>query len=400
VDLDAPIKFVRRLLGVLGWGGGEREAPLSASPRHHALAETASPLAGMLADGRLEPVLQVIVQVAARVTGAAAAVVVVDAVGRVERFAGEGIDGCMRDTLLRPDLLTALLARLRAIGRPVGPEDLDRATGRTLAAVAPNGFLAFPLGESVSGLLVVLEPMAGVGFEEDAVAGAALLAMLGAATMGAAQRITVLREGHEELRRLVGEALAHRDQELRRTARALHEGIGQRLAAVNAQLQALAPLLEEGTAGARARLQDARALVEQTLGEVRELAQELRPSVLEDFGYVQALRWYLGRLQERARVPLSLEVEGAETRLPGELEGALYRATEEALGAVVRREEAAMPVRVRYRREPTRVSVEIAGRPPERSSLVAIRERLRPFGGDVHVSREPEGFALELPMVN
>ena len=110
----------------------------------------------------------------------------------------------------------------------------------------------------------------------------------------------------------------------------------------------------------------------------------MRPSVLESLGYVEALRWYLKRLRERLGVPHSLVVEGVETRLPIEMESALYRATEDALAGAMRRLET-QPLRVRYRRDPAAVQVQIVGGRPEASDVIAVRERLRPFGGAVRV---------------
>jgi signal transduction histidine kinase len=210
--------------------------------------------------------------------------------------------------------------------------------------------------------------------------------------------VATLRETSDALRRFAGEILERRDEQLRQTARELHDGIGQRLAAANAQLQALAPLLDGSPPAARERFRDARALVVRTLGELRELAHALRPSVLEDFGYVQALRWHLRRLRARDGLSLALEVEGSEVRLPIEVETALFRATEEVLASIAPGGDGRV-LRVRYRGT-AGVMVEIAGGAVEPVDLGPVRERLRPFGGDVHVDSAPDAatvIAFEIP---
>jgi signal transduction histidine kinase len=376
--------FLRQILGRLA-SASLVAGPTDAHERCEMLAQAAVALADGSAGRRLDDILQVTVRAAARMTRAAAMLAVLDGDGRLQRFAAEGADGCTRETLARPEVLGSLVLRLRALGRPVGPDDLEEPAARTLAALAPHGFLAIPLGSEVAALLVLMEPAAGADLDEGAVAAVTVLGVLARAALRSAERFVALRESREELRRLAREVLSARDRELRRTAHTLHEGICQRLAAANAQLQALDPLLDADPTAARARLRDARALVHQSLGELRELAQELRPSVLEDFGYVQALRWYLARLRARAGVALSLEVEGEERRLPLAMEGALYRATEEALGAVTRSAESG-PLRVRFRRDQAAVQLEIAGGRPEALNLVAMRERLRPYGGVVRVT--------------
>jgi signal transduction histidine kinase len=222
---------------------------------------------------------------------------------------------------------------------------------------------------------------------------ASMLAMLAARALDGAHRLETLRETCDALRRFAAEILERRDEQLRQTGRELHDGIGQRLAAANAQLQALEPLLDGAPAAARERFRDARTLVVRTLGELRELAHALRPSVLEDFGYVQALRWHLRRLRARDGVSLALEVEGPEVRLPLEVESALFRATEDVLAGIVRGGEGRL-LRVRYRAGAGPVTVEITGCPGEPLNLVRVRDRLRPFGGAVTVGSAPDATTV------
>jgi signal transduction histidine kinase len=354
--------------------------------RRDVLAHAAVELAGVRCDAGLDAVLRITVEAAARITGAAAALALAADDGRLERFAASGLDGCTRETLAREDVLRVLLERLRALARPLAPEDLDPATARTLLAVAPYGIVVVPV--DADAFLVVADRTPERGLDPDGLAVVTLLARLARASLGRAREYAALEAACAELRRLSGQVLARRDEEFGRTARELHEGICQRLAAVNAQLEALGVMVD-GQRAPLARLRDARGLVNQSVGELRELAQRLRPSVLENLGYVEALRWYVGRLRERSGVALSLEVEGGETRLPFDMECALFGATEEALGATSGG-KVSPRVRIRYRREPAAVRVEIAGTPPGTVDLVAIRERLRPFGGAVQVTTTPE----------
>jgi signal transduction histidine kinase len=47
-------------------------------------------------------------------------------------------------------------------------------------------------------------------------------------------------------------------------------------------------------------------------------------------------------------------------------------------------------LRVRYRHEGSGVHIEIAGQHPGNIDLIAMRERLRPFGGAVRVTSRPD----------
>ena len=375
--------------------GGPRGG--ASAGRIEALIDAALALANDSADGELETVVQQVARRAAAITGAVAALALVDAEGRLERFAADGADRCTWETIVSPEVLGPLVARVRALGRPLGLDDLEGAT--TLAALAPFGLVAIPVGPGVSGVLLLIEPAAEGVLDDEAFAAVGMLATLAATALENVRQFATLRETCDALRHVAVDVIERRDEQLRHTAGEIHEGIGQRLAAANAQLQALEPMLDGGPPAARERLRDARALVVGVLGELRDLAHALRPSLLEDFGYVPALRWYLRQLRERSGISLSLEIEGPDCRLPFEMESALFRATEEVLGSIVRQQDA-RPLRVRYRRDPDTVQVEIAGPTSEPGNLVAVRERLRRFGGAVRVTSAPDAstiIAVEVP---
>ena len=360
------------------------ESPESAQ-RHDALTDAAVALAEARGDAAPDAVLHTAAAAAARIAGAAAVVVTTDD-GRVERLVGPTLDGCTRETLSRPEILLEVEARLEAVGHPVSVGDLDVATARTLAAVAPDGCVFVRIERRAVFVLI------DRALDDETLRLVTVLARLTAAALERARTTAGLHTACEELRALSVHVLVRQDDDLGRTADELHEGTCQRLAAANAQLEALAAMLEGQRA--LARLRDARALVNQALGELRELAQRMRPSVLASLGYVEALRWYVKRLRDRG-VALSLEVEGAETRLPSDIETALYRATEEALAAAAEMRGPSR-LRVRYRREPETVRVEIAGPSPDAVDLVAMRERLRPFGGAVHVTASDERAVIHV----
>ena len=396
IALPNSMRPIRWLLGRLMAPFEEPQERDAAPDRRRALTEAAFALAGE-PEGSQEGMLRATVQAVTRLTGAGAALVMVDEDGALERMVATAADGCLRETLVRPDVLGPLIERLRALGRPLGADDLDGVVVDLLEAVAPHGFLALPVNAAVRGFLVLVEPDAGAVLDETAVGLAAVLATFAGESLASLARAAALRETCEDLRRLAAYVIANRDRESEETAHELHEGLCQQLAGANAELQAVEHLID-ADACARARVRDARRLINRTIGELRELAQRHRPAMLQDLGYVQALRWYTTRLREQTGVSLSLEVEGEDGRLPLAMESALYRATEEALGAAAHRRDA---LRVCYRREPSAVQLEIAGTAPDALELATMRERLRPFHGTVRVTGSADDspvVAFELPV--
>src|SRR6185503_17559695 len=147
--------------------------PSVACARREALGEVALALTEMQ-EAPLDALLRVTVSGAARIAGTGAVLLVTDGDGRLERLAAQGVDASMRDALTRPELVRAFVARLRALGRPVRPGDLDAATARILTAAAPHGFVLLPVdGDTALGLVGTA---ADAPVDEDAVAVAGMLA--------------------------------------------------------------------------------------------------------------------------------------------------------------------------------------------------------------------------------
>jgi signal transduction histidine kinase len=135
-----------------------------------------------------------------------------------------------------------------------------------------------------------------------------------------------------ELRARIDEVSASRvrileagDAERRRLERDLHDGAQQRLVALALALQMARGRVAADPAGADAILAGAQTELEHALGELRELARGIHPAVLVDRGLPAALEALAGR------VPLPVEVEVPDERMPGPVEAAAYFVVSEAL---------------------------------------------------------------------
>src|SRR5262249_25938685 len=65
--------------------------------------------------------------------------------------------------------------------------------------------------------------------------------------------------------------------------------------------------------------------------EIRSIMNELRPTVLDDFGFTEALREYVASLQGQAGPEVSLKIDGTVPRLGGEVGVMLFRVAQEAV---------------------------------------------------------------------
>lgn len=133
-----------------------------------------------------------------------------------------------------------------------------------------------------------------------------------------------------ELRRLSGRLMTMQDEERRRIAREIHDGLGQELAAAKMILDGIlaldkSPSLQQASV-------DASQLVDRAIQQVRTISHLLHPPLLDEVGLISALRWFLEGLTQRSGIEIQLEVQPKDLgRLKSELETAIFRIVQEAL---------------------------------------------------------------------
>lgn len=220
-----------------------------------------------------------------------------------------------------------------------------------------------------------------------------------------------LSESERRFRSLVGEVMAAQEEERKRVAYEVHDGLAQTATAAHHLLRAFAQRYPPGSAEARQALDRAVELVQQTVGEARQVIADLRPTVLDDFGLATAIRQQVERLEGDDRRVEYEETLGAE-RLPAAVETALYRVAQEAL-TNVRKHAAADRVSVTLRRTKGTVFLSVKDwgngfrlpggtrrarrriEPGERVGLSSMRERMALLGGGFEIRSEP-GLGTEV----
>jgi signal transduction histidine kinase len=142
-----------------------------------------------------------------------------------------------------------------------------------------------------------------------------------------------LRASQERYRSLSRRLLEQHEHERAALARELHDQLGQSLVAILINLQG-----DQGELSnpARARVPESTQIIKKMIEQVRTLAFELRPSILDEFGLVEALRNLMTRHGERAGVRASFTATPTDARAPAEIETACFRIVQEALSNVAR----------------------------------------------------------------
>jgi signal transduction histidine kinase len=124
-------------------------------------------------------------------------------------------------------------------------------------------------------------------------------------------------------------------EERQRLARELHDAVTQTLFSSSLIADVLPRLWERDPAEARRRLDELRELTRGALAEMRTLLYELRPTALTETPLGDLLRPLVEATIGRARLPVSLTVEG-QRPLPPDVQVALYRVAQEALNNVAK----------------------------------------------------------------
>jgi two-component system sensor histidine kinase UhpB len=153
--------------------------------------------------------------------------------------------------------------------------------------------------------------------------------------LGMVENITDRKRAEALRERLIGKIMVAQEEERRRIARELHDGIGQTLTSLAVRLRSLEEFSTREEAAAQAKV--LRKIAAGAVDEVRRIARGLRPSVLDDLGLDEALRQYASEYQQTHGVAVDVQVEGrANQRLPTAVETTLYRIVQEALTNVAR----------------------------------------------------------------
>jgi signal transduction histidine kinase len=144
-----------------------------------------------------------------------------------------------------------------------------------------------------------------------------------------------LASGQQRFRRLARSVLAVQEQERRRLARDLHDGLGQNLTVLQHELETLSGSVAAGT-DQDARVQRALDLCRTILHDTRQLSRLLRPQILDDLGLGAALNWLLRSLSEPGGFQGELHIDPALPALGEEVDTMLFRVAQEALNNVAR----------------------------------------------------------------
>lgn len=126
------------------------------------------------------------------------------------------------------------------------------------------------------------------------------------------------------------------ENERRRLAQELHDGLGQSISAIGLNLNALEPELKSFNEKFKKIYEEVKAKLNETIEEVRSISRNLTPKILEDFGLERALEHLCETIDKSTMVKLNLSFHGDLSKADNVQALGIYRIIQELVNNALR----------------------------------------------------------------
>ena len=126
------------------------------------------------------------------------------------------------------------------------------------------------------------------------------------------------------------------EDERKRIAKDLHDGIGQQISAIKMFFQSLTKGIVETKPELKEDILKVDKMITDTGTDIRTISHQMMPKALTELGLVDAMEDLLENCFYKTKVKYNFENIGFEKRLPSNVEIALYRITQELLQNIIK----------------------------------------------------------------
>jgi PAS domain S-box-containing protein len=150
-----------------------------------------------------------------------------------------------------------------------------------------------------------------------------------------------LFESEKTLRILSEQLLAVQENERKRIALEVHDGINQTLAAIKFALEKKLTQMNPAKAPEGLSLEGIIELVQSGIEESRRIQMDLRPSILDDLGIIATLRWFIREFQKiYTHIEIDFKITLEENNVPEGIKIVIFRIVQEAFNNIFKHSEA------------------------------------------------------------
>lgn len=238
-----------------------------------------------------------------------------------------------------PAILNMINSRQAVI---LTPADIESGMPREMVedfsyawiAMAPITFRG-----DVAGVMQVDRPLQGKAFDREETAIISAIAKETAIAMENAKLIEELGRKEQLLHQLFSKLICAQEDERKRVASEIHDGVIQSLLGIWYRLQHFSDD-SPGEKNVRDEVEKLKDLLGQQIQDIRQIVYNLRPIMLDTYGLGPAIRALLRNIQEECNMQTELALEGSNQRLALNFEMAIYRILQELLNNVVKHSQA------------------------------------------------------------
>lgn len=131
--------------------------------------------------------------------------------------------------------------------------------------------------------------------------------------------------------------LEGQEEERKRIAMDIHDGIGQMLTSLKYQIESIDLHQDER---ARQKIAEVDQLIKEIIKEVRKVTFNLKPTVLGDYGLQAGLNVFIQEIGKLTGIDLQYRTSGSISRLPQKIENNIFRIIQEAINNAIKYSEA------------------------------------------------------------
>lgn len=186
-----------------------------------------------------------------------------------------------------------------------------------------------------------------------------------------------------DLRKLATQLSIEEERTRKRFARVLHEQVGQNLATMKLSFKKIlekSPLDEEKS---RETINNVISLLSETMIATRKLTTDLYPSILDDLGFIPAVKWYTETILKPNGIKVSLDINDLVEGLTTEMKLSLFRVIQESFQNIINHASA------------TEVNVELKNL----GSILKLSIRDNGTGFDMEKIKEKTGKGIGLMLI-
>jgi signal transduction histidine kinase len=220
-----------------------------------------------------------------------------------------------------------------------------------------------------------------------------------------------LIEREEERQTYVSQIFRAQEDERKRIAQELHDDTIHSLLVIANRIQSMANIERDHTQKQLKEETNAiRGEILHVSDELRRLTLDLRPGILDNVGFIPAIRWLVDRLNQEGLIDMKLAIQGKELKVPHGTDVILFRIIQEAINNIRLHSKATEAnLIIRFGEQNIEIEVNDNGKGftiPKRINslaskgklgLIGIQERMRSIKGSYQIQSNPgQGTSISI----